>query len=174
MKKIVFSLAVISIAAMMVSCSGNKTNAGEDTDSVIIEVEELSGQTVDAGDFTIVIPDGWELEGIASSYVRIKKDMGDNPPKQLLFLPYPVTPNSAEDKRNEKLAFKIDKGLDPVTLAGKTWHALYKAPQGDDRGYYYYYVDMPKGGFLNVQDINGYGGTNDPEIKEILESIKFK
>ena len=173
MKKIVFSLAVISIAAMMVSCSGNKTNAGEDTDSVIIEVEELSGQTVDAGDLTIVIPDGWKIEDKSSTFLKIKKDMGDKQPKQLWFFPYRNNPYTAKMKA-EVQTERGEELRTPVVIAKKKWHVVYKAAEGDNQEFYNYYVDFPDSGYLNVRTFNGYECANDPEIKEILESIKFK
>lgn len=175
MKKVKFSLAVVTIAAMMVSCSGNKTNSSEDTDSVIIEVDEpvSSGQTIEARDFTLVMPQGWTIEDMASSFLKIRKDVPGKLPKMLWFLPYPKYLYSAEQKRNNRLSMNIEKAKDPVTLSGKTWYVLYKEPEGDDKGCYYYYVDLPNSGYMQVQAMNGYS-VDDQEVKAILQSIKFK
>lgn len=173
MKKVIYSLAVVTLAAIMVSCSGNSSSESEDTNSVIVEVEEPAEQTVDARDFTLVMPEDWVIEDMASSFLKIKKDMPNSLPKQLWFFPYPKTNFTAFEKVRRKIVHEENVMKTPVKIAHKLCYVLYKESDGDNSEYYDYYVDMPDSGFFNIRALNGYN-TKDPEIKEILESIKFK
>lgn len=172
MKKVLCSLAVVTMAAIMVCCSGDSTNGSEDADSVMVEDQEPSGLTINAGDFTLVMPEDWIIEDMASTFLKIRKEMPENLPKQLWFFPYPKSTISAWQKLKLQLGFQEEVLVAPVYISKKMWLTLYKAPEGDNQGHYSYFFNMPDSGNMNVRVLNGYD-TKDPEIRAILESIKF-
>lgn len=78
MKKVFFSFAIATMMASLVACGGKTEQSQEGQDSTTVEAEEAeeevaASNVVEAGAFTGVVPEGWEIEHVDEEGFQFKK-----------------------------------------------------------------------------------------------------
>ena len=178
MKKVLFSFAIAAVAVAFVSC-GNKSaqNAeGQEAEAV----EEVKGQVVEMEDFTIVIPEGWEIDPNEKTqylYVKVPKADGTGVQGRMQIHADPKETAKAAEvcARDIKNSVKWDnpwEAKDDIKIGNITWSAIFMGAHGSYGDCWNIKTDLPTKGivFVNCPDIN----PNDDAIKAVLATIKFK
>ena len=183
MKKILtFVVAAIGMAALTacVSCTGsNEGNAGGN-DSTAVEQQDgakATSQNVEKERFTLTLPEGWEdtnADNEACAECR-KPDKDDSSCSTYALV---LGANTAKAMQTAEMAVShnmersngILKVGEDIVVGDKTFKVV---KHGSDPNHCWLYTNLPQGdGVLDIEVL--IGNVNDPEVQQLLQSIKFK
>ena len=171
-KKVLFSFAIAAVAVAFASC-GNKS-AGNDAEATV------EGQVVEMEAFSVVIPEGWEVnpnEETQYLYVKVPKEDGTGVKGQLQMHANPKESATAAEvlARDIKGSATWDtpwEAKDDIKTGDITWSAMLMPAHGSYDDCWNIKTDLPTKGvfFVNCPNIN----PNDDAIKAVLATVKFK
>ena len=180
MKKVFYSFAITAMAVMMASCGGNTGNNSAEGGEEAAAEEAVQGQLVEMEAFTVVIPEGWEVnpnEQTQYLYVKVPKEDGSGVKGTMAFHADPKEDVTAAEvcARDIKSSATWDnpwEAKDDIQTGDITWSAILMAAHGAYGDCWNIKTDLPTKGilFVNCPDIN----PNDDAIKAILATVKFK
>lgn len=188
MKKIIAVLLVTLTVFGLAACGGNSPKTpntkGDGGNGAAVQ-----GETVNAGDFEVLVPEGWmkypqtdifsEDDSVRTdAYAMIKggKDELDSLSKPTVYVYYYAEDDAETQFEMNKFFYEEPVDLD-VTVQGTKCFAF----EADSSGYIYQTVFLPASDSSCFQiqipkDMDGTAGVtiDDADVKAIMESIKVK
>lgn len=183
MKKVFFSFAVAAVMASLVACGGKTGQDTEGQDSTAVEAvaeeAEAPGNVVEAGAFTGVVPEGWEIECEDNGGFQFKNRSAEGPLKPTITV-YKAQLTAAEayestvksSPKNLIGNVEIVEGMD---IAGRTYAGYYYKTQYNselEKSKYYLITDLSNGTPIYVQVENI--AIDDDVVQAAFAGIKEK
>lgn len=199
MRKSFFTMAIAFSAVVMLSCGNKKTETpateGEDATATTEQVEQTeekatedqtatnSGpdllaedKTIDMESFSVTIPKGWKQPTEGNNRVSsiLPAEDYENTFKSLKSftitgLKTAVDKKIEQDKKTLGANSPVTEGAD-LTVNGTTWKVLKKEQADGQPTYIYTSAGENKCVYASIENV----GTDDEEIKAIIESVKIK
>lgn len=199
MRKSFFTMAIAFSAVVMLSCGNKKTETpateGEDAKATTEQVEQTeekatedqaatnSGpdllaedKTIDMESFSVTIPKGWKQPTEGNNRVSsiLPAEDYENTFKSLKSftitgLKTAVDKKIEQDKKTLGANSPVTEGAD-LTVNGTTWKVLKKEQADGQPTYIYTSAGENKCVYASIENM----GTDDEEIKTIIESVKIK
>ena len=199
MRKSFFTMAIAFSAVVMLSCGNKKTETpateGEDAKATTEQVEQTeekatedqaatnSGpdlltedKTIDMESFSVTIPKGWKQPTEGNNRVSsiLPAEDYENTFKSLKSftitgLKTAVDKKIEQDKKTLGANSPVTEGAD-LTVNGTTWKVLKKEQADGQPTYIYTSAGENKCVYASIENV----GTDDEEIKAIIESVKIK
>lgn len=199
MRKSFFTMAIAFSAVVMLSCGNKKTETpateGEDAKATTEQVEQTeekatedqaatnSGpdlltedKTIDMESFSVTIPKGWKQPTEGNNRVSsiLPAEDYENTFKSLKSftitgLKTAVDKKIEQDKKTLGANSPVTEGAD-LTVNGITWKVLKKEQADGQPTYIYTSAGENKCVYASIENV----GTDDAEIKAIIESVKIK
>ena len=186
MKKVFFSFAIATMMASLVACGGQSGQNAEGQDSTAVEAEaeeaaaeEAASNVVEAGAFSGVVPEGWEIEREDNGGFQFKNRSAEGPLKPTITVrkaqltaaeAYESTAKSAP--KNLIGNVELVEGMD---IAGRTYAGYYYKTQYNselEASKYYLITDLSNGTPVYVQVENI--AIDDAVVQAVFASIKEK
>lgn len=199
MRKSFFTMTIAFSAVVMLSCGNKKTETpateGEDAKATTEQVEQTeekatedqtatnSGpdlltedKTIDMESFSVTIPKGWKQPTEGNNRVSsiLPAEDYENTFKSLKSftitgLKTAVDKKIEQDKKTLGANSPVTEGAD-LTVNGTTWKVLKKEQADGQPTYIYTSAGENKCVYASIENV----GTDDEEIKAIIESVKIK
>ena len=173
MKKVFFSFAIATMMASLVACGGQSGQNAEGQDSTAVEAEEAeaSANVIDAGVFTIEPADGYEIKQQRETALGLAKDG--------VYLNFEINTKDIKNTAASIAEFLANReafeAREDVTIGSNTWKVVFQRDDENPRNQAWnYIIDLKDHGYVKAQIPFNKDFETNPELKTMLESIKFK
>ncbi len=170
MKKIFLSFTIATMMVSLISCGNNSRQSTRDMESTA--VKNASGNFIENDYLTATLPDGWEIIHVYDNgfSARIKDEDGDK--IGLEFEAFDTDFDLERWVKDMKMDGNITDKIDDVSIGGTTFQQY--ADKRPSMPYIYFVSYSNKGLYRFKLAIFNDEMKNDPSVKQLLESIKFK
>ena len=172
MKKIFLSFTIATMMVSIMSCGNSSRQRTGDMESTA--VENVQSNVIENDYLTATLPDGWEKLHVYDRgfSIRIKDNDGDSDKAGLRFEAFDTDFDLEGWVKHMKMDGDITDKIDDVSIGGIIFQQY--ADKRPSMPYTYFVSYSNKGSYRFELAIFNEESKNDPSVKQLLESIKFK
>ena len=180
MKKILtFVVAAIGMAALTACVGGDGNSEGnavsqDSTTNVAPDQPKEASSLIEKDRFTFTLPEGWEdTNADKETSAKCRKPNKDDKSASTYAVSMYANTASSMQTAEKAVAHMTENGLkagDDMVVGDKTFKVV---KHNSDPNHCWLFTDLPQGdGVLHVEVL--IGNASDPEVQQLLESVKFK